>query len=98
MECFSSMEFSLFHFIRCVIYTAQCIQASRISDKRQALGYDLDQECLVIPDPHIRYRMAGKLRFTAALRRQKTECDHLSLLIIQTGTGIVIAEAVIRQP
>ena len=42
--------------------------------------------------------MTGKLRLTAALCRQKTEGDHFTLLIVQTGAGIVIAKTVIRQP
>ena len=43
-------------------------------------------------------RMPPKLVFTTALRQKKTEGNHLPFLIIQTGAGVVVAKAVVRQP
>ena len=48
------------------------IQASWISDVRQALGYDLDEEIFVISHIHISFGMAGKLRLASALSGEET--------------------------
>ena len=42
--------------------------------------------------------MGDKLRFAAALGGKEAESDHLALLIVQTGAGVVIAKAVVNQP
>lgn len=71
------------------IHTVQCIQAAGGADERQALRNDLDEKLLVI---------AQLLILAAALRGQKTTRNHFTLLIAQTGAGVIITEAVISQP
>ena len=55
------------------------IQASWISDVRQALGYNLDEEIFVISHIHISLGVACKLRLASALGGEKTESDHFTL-------------------
>ena len=42
--------------------------------------------------------MAYKLRLTATLCRDKAECDHFPLQIVQPFSRVIIAKAVICQP
>ena len=42
--------------------------------------------------------MAGELGLTAPLGGQEAEGDHLPLLIVQPLPGVVVPEAVVRQP
>ena len=81
----------------CFIDTVNRIQASWISDVRQALGYDLDEEIFVISHIHISFGMAGKLRLASALSGEETESDHFALSSVQTRAGIIVTEAVCGQ-
>ena len=76
----------------------QGVQAAGIADVGQALGDDLDQEGLVVADLQIGAGVADELRLTAALGGQEAEGDHLPLLIVQPLPGVVVPEAVVRQP
>lgn len=68
--------------IACFLNAVDCIQTSRIPDKRQALRYYLDQKIFIVPNAHVGRRVAGKLRLAAALCRKETKGDHLPLTVV----------------
>jgi hypothetical protein len=80
------------------IHAPQSVQTPGIADIRQTLGDDFDEKLLVIAHLHITGGVAGELWLAATLSGQKTEGDHLTLLVVQSLPSVVIAEAVIRQP
>ena len=84
--------------LRRFIDAGNSIQASGITDVRQALGHHLGEELFVIAQIHIAFRMGGKLGFAPALGGQVTEGDHFPLFQIQPGAGVIISKTVGRQP
>ena len=44
------------------------------------------------------YPMYGMHCSTAALREDKTKCDHFPFLVVEAGSGVVVAKAVVGQP
>lgn len=56
------------------------IEASGVTDIRQALGNHLQQKSFVVAQVQISLDVAHKLRFTTALRSQKAKSNHFPLL------------------
>ena len=80
------------------VYASEGVQTPRIAYVGQALRNDLYQKVLIVSDAHICPGVAGKLRFAAALSGQETERYHLALFIVESVTGIIIAETVFSEP
>ena len=81
-----------------LVHAAQRVEAARIADVRQTLQNDFDEKFPAVADAHVRRRMRRKLRFAPALRRQKTEGDHLAAAQVQPAAGVIVAETVVDQP
>lgn len=80
------------------VHAGNGVKVAGIANVRQALGDDTEQKVLAVSDVHIALGVGDKLWFAAALRQQEAEGDHLALLQVESGAGIVVAEAVIRKP
>ena len=81
-----------------LVYAGNCIKAARIAHIGQALGNNAKQKILVVANIHISLCVGNKLRFAAALRKQKAKCNYLPQPQIKTGAGVIVAEAVIGKP
>lgn len=80
-------------FCRSLIDDPQGVQGAGITDERQAIGNDLNEERFIIANMIVCLGMSQQLRFNSALSVQEAEGDQLPRFDIQPGAGVVVTEA-----